>query len=104
MPHRPVVTHWSLPPQHAGYPTRTGRGDGWPELGGAGPRPGPHIPGLDPHWHSGGRPEHVGLPVQRIPRWGFMVSRDPGRPMPRSWGRLFNRPRPARREPPPRWR
>lgn len=101
----PVVTHWSLPPQHAGYWTRIGGGDGWPELGGRGPRPGPHIPGLVPGWHdSYGHNEHSGLPVH-IPRGGFTVARGPGEPRPgRRSARGFNLFRPARRAGAPRWR
>ena len=86
MPRAQVVTHWSLPPQHAGYWTRLGGGDGWPERGGAGPMAGPHIPGLIPGWHlhgglvpgspSGaqvtGRPERTGA-AARAPRGGMMT-------------------------------
>jgi hypothetical protein len=44
----PIFTHWSGPPQHAGYHSgQTGHGDGWPERGGAGPQPSEHIHGLE---------------------------------------------------------
>lgn len=39
-----ITSHWSAPPRHVGYVRYTD----WPEIGGMGPRPGPHIPGLEP--------------------------------------------------------
>lgn len=78
----PIITHWSLPPQHAGYWTRIGGGDGWPERGGAGPMMGPHIPGLVPGWHTWGEPQHTGLPM-RAPRGGMYGEWAPSRRPPR---------------------
>jgi hypothetical protein len=87
-----IITHWSLPPQHAGYWPRIGGGDGWPELGGAGPHAGPHIPGLVPGWHDIHAPQRTGLPV-RPPRGAQTGWRAPQRQPRRGF---FNAPRAAR--------
>ena len=100
MARAPIITHWSLPPQHAGYWTRLGGGDGWPERGGMGPQAGPHIPGLVPGWHELPRPQHVGVPV-RPPRGGMYVSNRPPRRPWRGWRNAF---RPAARSGPAPWR
>lgn len=70
MARAPIITHWSLPPQHVGYWPRLGGGSDWPELGGMGPMAGPHIPGLFPGWHVHYEPQRTGLPV-RPPRGGM---------------------------------
>lgn len=101
MSRAPVITHWSLPPQHAGYWTRIGGGDGWPERGGMGPQAGPHIPGLIPGWHDFREPQHTGSPV-RPPRGGMWSPRPPARRGPRRG--LFNAFRPAGRSGPAKWR
>lgn len=100
MARAPVTTHWSLPPQHVGYWTRLGGGDGWPERGGMGPQAGPHIPGLVPGWHLPERPQHTGLPV-RAPRGAMLAPRRvPRRPR----RGIFNAFRPAGRSGPAPWR
>jgi hypothetical protein len=98
----PVITHWSLPPQHAGYWPRIGGGSDWPERGGMGPMAGPHIPGLVPGWHARYEPQHTGAPV-RVPRGAMAVSRQP-RPLPPWRARLANAFRPAAVSGPARWR
>jgi hypothetical protein len=100
MARAPVITHWSLPPQHVGYWPRLGGGDGWPERGGMGPRPGPHIPGLIPGWHTWWPPEHTG-PAVRAPRGGMAWDRRrPRRPR----RGIFNAYRAASASGPARWR
>jgi len=86
MARAPIITHWSLPPQHAGYWPRLGGGVDWPELGGYGPTPGPHIPGLIPGWHDPERHRQApaGPPV-RAPRGAMMGERAPSRTPPRRW-------------------
>jgi hypothetical protein len=100
MARAPVITHWSLPPQHAGYWARLGGGDGWPERGGAGPQAGPHIPGLVPGWHAWEKPQHTGAAV-RPPRGGMSV---PGRLPRRPRRGIFNAFRAAGRSGPAPWR
>lgn len=70
----PVITHWSGPPQHAGYRSgQTGHGDGWPERGGRGPQPGPHIPNLYPREEHRPQPPHMhsGFWWRPVPRRPF---------------------------------
>jgi hypothetical protein len=89
----PITTHWSLPPQHAGYWPRLGGATDWPERGGAGPTAGPHIPGLVPGWHDfRERPQRTG-PAVRPPRGGMMTFM---RTRTRRPGTRFNAPRPVR--------
>jgi hypothetical protein len=98
----PVITHWSLPPQHAGYWPRLGGGTDWPEHGGMGPMAGPHIPGLIPGWHETGlRPQRTG-PAIRPPRGGMTGQRARSSRRPRRG--LFNAFRPAAASGAPRWR
>jgi hypothetical protein len=97
----PITTHWSLPPQHVGYWTRLGGGDGWPERGGMGPQAGPHIPGLIPGWHDFPMERQRTGPGVRPPRGGMSVPGRPPRPPRRG---IFNAFRPARRSGPAHWR
>jgi hypothetical protein len=66
-------THYSAPPQHAGYWPRIGGGTDWPEHGGHGPQVGDHIPGLVPRGN-----QQRGLPGRgRMPRPGSPQQRNP---------------------------